>query len=255
MLLFPNAKINVGLDILRRRDDGFHDIETLMLPVKGLCDILEVTPAEKAEFVQTGTPTDCAPEDNLCMRAYRLMQHEFGIGGARIHLHKIIPAGAGLGGGSADAAFTLKGLDRVFGTSAPNLEKLAAQLGSDTPFFIRNEAQIACGRGEILTPAKNPFAGKHIVIVVPRIHVSTAEAYRGVVPRVPDAPLQENAFERSLFAKYPVLGRIKEELFAHGAAYASLSGSGSALYGIFDAPPEPFCISEKNCSTLQFILT
>ncbi len=257
MLLFPNSKINVGLDILRRRTDGYHDVRTLMVPVRELCDVLEIVPAATTEFVQTGAPLDCPPEANLCMHAYRLMEREYGIGGVKIHLHKIVPSGAGLGGGSADAAFVLRGLDKMFGLglSVDTLEKLAAELGSDTPFFIRNEPAMATGRGEILTPAENPFAGKWAVLVVPPIHISTKEAYAGVVAHEPEVPLSENAFEAALFPKYPALGRIKRELLDHGAIYASLSGSGSTVYGIFEQMPVPFCISEKNCVILQFRLS
>ncbi len=257
MLLFPNAKINVGLDVLRRRADGFHDIETLMVPVEGLCDVLELTPAAVTEFVQTGMPLDCAPEDNLCMRAWRLMKDRYRIGGVKIHLHKVIPSGAGLGGGSADAAFVIKGLNGLFdlGIETGKLEKLAAELGSDTAFFIRNQPAVATGRGEVLTPAENPFAGKYIIIVKPEIHISTREAYSGVVPHVPEIPMRENAFETPLFASHPELARIKQELMNLGAVYASLSGSGSAIYGIFEERPATFCFSGKNYSTLQLILT
>lgn len=253
MLLFPNAKINVGLDVLRRREDGFHDVETLMVPVEGVCDILELTPADEAAFVQTGAPLDCSADDNLCMRAWRLI----GAPPVKIHLHKIIPSGAGLGGGSSDAAFTLKGLDKLFsmGLSDERLEELAAELGSDVPFFIKNTPQIARGRGEILSSAENIFQGKYIIIIKPDIHISTREAYEGVRPRIPEVAMRENAFEPALFDKYPVLKEVKASLIAHGAVYASMSGSGSAIYGIFDAPPAPYCFSEKKYTTLQAILT
>jgi 4-diphosphocytidyl-2-C-methyl-D-erythritol kinase len=240
MLLFPNAKINVGLDVLRRRADGYHDIETLMVPVAGLCDVLELTRAQTTEFVQTGALLDCAPEENLCMRACRLMEREYGIGGVKIHLHKVIPSGAGLGGGSADAAFVIKGLNTLFelGIDDGTLEKLAAELGSDTAFFVRNRPAVATGRGEILIPAENPFAGRHIIMVKPDIHISTREAYAGVVPHIPEQKLRENAFEAHLFASHPELARIKQELLDHGAIYASMSGSGSAIYGIFENEPQ-----------------
>jgi 4-diphosphocytidyl-2-C-methyl-D-erythritol kinase len=169
------------------------------------------------------------------------MEREYGIGAVKMHLYKMIPSGAGLGGGSADAAFVLKGLDRLFGlnTGVEKLEELAVRLGSDTPFFIRNTTAMATGRGEILTPAPNPFEDKYIVIVVPRIHISTREAYSAVTPRIPAKPLAENAFEAALFPKYPALARIKKDLLERGAIYASLSGSGSAVYGIFDSLPRP----------------
>lgn len=253
MLFFPNAKINVGLDIVRRREDGYHDIETVMTPVAGLCDVLEITPAAEFDFAQTGAGLDCPAEDNLCVRAYRLMEREYGVGGARIHLHKMIPSGAGLGGGSADAAFTLKGIDRVFslGLPATRLRELAARLGSDTAFFIDNTTQLARGRGELLTPFALPLGGKWLMIVKPPVHISTAEAYRGVTPHAPETPLAErlsadptewrtgvaNDFEASLFAAHPTLAALKQKFYDEGALYASLSGSGSALYAIFDRRP------------------
>lgn len=261
MLLFPNAKINVGLDVLRRRGDGFHDIATVMVPVPGLRDVVEITRAAHTEFVQTGTPTDCPAEQNLCMRALRLMQKEHGAGEVRMHLHKIIPAGAGLGGGSADAAFVIKGLNEEFdlGLSTETLEKLAAQLGSDTPFFIKNRPQLATGRGEILEEI-DIHLPRHLILVLPPVHVSTKEAYSGVSPHIPDTPLLHrlphaaNAFEPSVFARHPLLKEIKSALLGHGAAVASMSGSGSAVYGLFERKPAPFCFSEKKCVTLHFEL-
>lgn len=249
MIFFPNCKINIGLDILSRRTDGFHEIETGMYPVSGLCDILEIVPARVAgaEFSQSGIILDSPPENNLCIRAYEMMERQFAVGGVKIHLHKVIPAGAGLGGGSSDAAFTLKALNKIFSLALDNaaMERLAAGLGSDTAFFIRNEPQLASGRGEILTPCTIGLSGKRIVIVKPDIHISTAEAYAGVAPHTPAKPLAEriaegrwkenvaNAFEPSLFARYPELALIKRSLYDCGAEYASLSGSGSAVYGIF----------------------
>ena len=252
MIFFPNCKVNIGLDVLRRRADGFHDIETLMLPVTGLCDILEIVPTggSGADFSQSGIAVDCPPEKNLCVRAYGLMRDRYGIGGVRIHLHKIVPFGAGLGGGSADAAFVIKGLDKVFslGLDDKTMEGLAAELGSDTAFFIRNTPQMAAGRGEILTPYPIDLGGKHIVIVKPNIFVSTAEAYSKIMPLVPELPLGErlaadistwgntvaNDFESVVFPQYRLLAEIKETLYKEGAIYASMSGSGSAVYGIFE---------------------
>lgn len=262
MLLFPNAKINVGLDVLRRREDGFHELATVMVPVARLRDVVEITRAPQTEFVETGMATGCPAEENLCMRAYRLMQKEHGIGEARIHLHKIIPSGAGLGGGSADAAFVLKGLNEVFeaGLSVARLEELAARLGSDTAFFIQNRTQLATGRGEILTPIDLDLSGKYLILVLPPIHVSTKEAYGSITPHEPDTTLLQrlwsatNAFEPSIFEKHPILKRIKSALKEHGATYASMSGSGSAMFGLFDTKPAPFCFYEKKCVTLQFEL-
>ncbi|MCL2560891.1 MAG: 4-(cytidine 5'-diphospho)-2-C-methyl-D-erythritol kinase [Rikenellaceae bacterium] len=251
MIFYPNCKINIGLDVLGRRADGYHDIVTLMIPVAGLCDILEIVPAAESRFTQSGIDAG-APEQNLCVRAYNLMRERFGIPAAAIHLHKIIPPAAGLGGGSSDAAFTIRGLDKIFSLdlSVEEMERLAAELGSDVPFFIRNTPQLAVGRGEILTPFDPQLAGKKVVIIVPSVRVSTAEAYAGVAVREPAAPLAErlasgvgawrnngveNAFEPSIFARYPLLARIKESLYAAGALYASMSGSGSAVYGIFES--------------------
>lgn len=259
MVLFPNCKINIGLDILRRRDDGFHEIETLMYPVGGLCDILEIVPADGmhggALFTSSGLGVDCPAGKNLCVKAYELTRERYGLGGVKIHLHKIIPFGAGLGGGSADASFVIKGLDRLFrlGLSCGEMEELAGSLGSDTPFFINNTPVIAKGRGEIMeTFDMGVLAGKLLIIVKPPFGVSTAEAYSGIEPSVPDVPLAErleakpenwkknifNGFEPHIFKKYPELALIKDILYANGAVYASMSGSGSAVFGIFDAPED-----------------
>ena len=253
MELKANCKINIGLDILRRRDDGFHDIETVMIPVAGLADTLtlEPLPGSEPRLLQTGIAVDCPPEKNLCMKAFRLLQQEYGIGGAQITLHKQTPFGAGLGGGSSDAAFTLRGLAELFALEleGPALERLAARLGSDTPFFLRNSPTLCCGRGEIMTPYPLPaLRGKLLVVVKPETAVSTAEAYAGVTPHRPDTPLAErlrrplaewktcvrNDFEPHIFAAHPELARIKERLYAAGALYASMSGSGSSLFGIFE---------------------
>ena len=252
MIFFPNCKINIGLNVLRRRGDGFHDIETVMVPVEGLCDVLEIVPAEGGgvTFRQSGLGVGCPEEQNLCVRAYRLMAGRYGIGGVAMHLHKVVPSGAGLGGGSSDAAFTIKGLNKIFslGLSTEQMELLAAELGSDTAFFIRNEPQLAQGRGEMLSPYPVSLAGKRLLIVKPGVSIPTAEAYSGVSPGVPARRLTEllgedirawrhtvaNDFEPHIFAMHPELGEIKECLYNKGALYASMSGSGSAVYAIFD---------------------
>jgi len=256
MILFPNAKINLGLHIVGRRADGFHELETVMIPVRGLCDALEIIPGEgdSCAFTASGIPIDGPAENNLCVRAWQLMHARCGTHGVRMHLHKAIPFGAGLGGGSADGVFALRALDELFGLALddPALEALAARLGSDTPFFVRNRPALARGRGEVLEPAAIDLAGYHLLVVVPPIAVSTAEAYRGVTPRMPDRPLAAilaepvecwkdtlcNDFEPSIFARHPELARVKASLYAAGAVYASLSGSGAALYGIFERGPE-----------------
>lgn len=256
MILFANCKINIGLDILRRRNDGYHDIETLMYPVSGLCDSVEVVAhsAPGAYFTSSGLVVDCPPESNLCLRAYELLRSEYAVGGARIHLHKCVPFGAGLGGGSADAAAVIVALNRVFGLglSLVQLEALAAKIGSDVPFFIRNIPQFASGRGEILTPYGSVLSGLHLIIVKHDVAVSTAQAYAGVVPRVAQVPLAqrllgdistwrdcvENDFEASIFAVHPLLALTKKRLYDAGALYAAMSGSGAAVYGIFEQKPD-----------------
>lgn len=253
MVFFPDCKINLGLDILRRRDDGYHDIETVMLPVRGLCDILEIVPSDGhgVEFSSTGLPVDCRTEDNLCVKAYKAVDALCNIGGVKIHLHKIIPFGAGLGGGSADAAFTIKGLSQLFslGLDSDTLKGLAAGLGSDAVFFIDDKPSLSAGRGEQLYPVGVPdITGMELVIVKPPFGVSTAAAYSMAKPSIPEVPLRErisvpvgrwrevlkNDFEESVFSAHPVLGEIKGKLYGMGAVYASLSGSGSAMFGLFD---------------------
>ncbi len=254
MELKANCKINLGLRVLRRRADGFHDIETVMLPVRELCDELSVIPHLPNSVLNVaGIGVDCPAEKNICMRTVRLMQREYGIGEVKIRLRKNIPTGAGLGGGSSDAAFTLRALNGEFslGLSDEKLEEFGAELGSDVPFFIRNIPQLCTGRGEIMSPVEVALSGKWIVILKPEISVPTAEAYAGITPGDKGVPVAEvleqgigewrkllvNDFEKSVFAKYPAIGRLKELLYDEGAAYASMSGSGSAVFGIFDREP------------------
>ncbi|MDR2885861.1 MAG: 4-(cytidine 5'-diphospho)-2-C-methyl-D-erythritol kinase [Rikenellaceae bacterium] len=258
MLLFPGCKINLGLDVLARRADGYHDLSTCMIPVSGLCDAVEMLPAAEDTLTVYGEAIDCPPEKNLCMKALKLMQARHGAGNAHIYLQKHIPSGAGLGGGSADAAAVILAANEVFGLNLTQtqMEAAAGELGSDIPFFIASRAAMATSRGEVLTPADPAItaqlSGKYLLIVKPPVGVSTAEAYAGVRPAVPAVPLAEhlkaplaewkatvaNAFEPHIFAAHPQLAAIKERLYAAGALYASMSGSGSALYGIFEREPE-----------------
>lgn len=258
MLTFPNAKINIGLRVLEKRPDGFHNIETLFCPVS-LCDVLEFVPeygsqAEDVSITVTGGMDTGENTDNLCVKAYNLIKKDFDIPPVKIHLHKVIPVGAGLGGGSSDAAFTLKGLNNLFnlGINEEGLISYAMQLGSDCPFFIRNTPMIGCGRGEILENAGFFPAGLHVVIVNPGIHISTAEAYGGVNPDSSGISLKEmanmpvagwrknifNAFEKSIFKKYPLIEKLKGMMYESGALYASMTGSGSSVYGLFGGRPE-----------------
>lgn len=253
MIIEANCKINIGLDILRRRPDGYHEIETVMYPVRGLFDVVEVTRTGTSgvEFIAEGLAVDCAPTDNLCLKAFRLMHDRYGVDGVRIRLDKRVPFGAGLGGGSSDATAVIRALDALFELHLAEAELVdcAATLGSDTAFFVRNTPQLCTGRGEVMTPFPLALSGLTLVIIKPDEGVSTREAYAGVRPCVPAVPLAErlrrpvsewqntvtNAFEASVFAAHPVIRAAKERLLAAGAVYAAMSGSGSAVFGLFDA--------------------
>lgn len=252
MISYPNAKLNIGLDILRRREDGYHDIDTLMVPCFGLRDVLEIVPSSALEMHLYGIPLDGNGGDNLCMKAYRLLWDRYGLPPVEIHLYKGIPSGAGLGGGSADAAFTLRMLNEMFALRLPDatLAELAAQLGSDCPFFICNRPMLCRGRGEIMTEFGSLPEGLRFEVEIPPVHVSTREAYAGVSPAVPEIPLEEllrlpvpewrgkvrNAFEDSVFPAHPEIAAAKEAMYSRGALYASMSGSGSSVFGIFRDP-------------------
>lgn len=249
MISFPHCKINLGLHVLSKRSDGYHNIDTCFYPVP-LTDILEVIPSSEFSFAQSGLKVDGESEANLCVKAFRLLQAEFGISAAKIHLHKIIPMGAGLGGGSSDAAFMLRTLNEIFDLkiSKERLKSLALQLGSDCPFFIDDQPMIGSGRGEALSPVSLSLKGYHLVLVKPEVHVSTAEAYSGIQSKQSERSIQEilslpigqwranltNDFEKTIFKKHPIINEVKEKFYASGAAYASMSGSGSSVFGIFD---------------------
>ncbi|MCE5332562.1 MAG: 4-(cytidine 5'-diphospho)-2-C-methyl-D-erythritol kinase [Bacteroidales bacterium] len=256
MLVYPNAKINIGLNIVEKRPDGYHNLETVFYPI-GLSDVLEVEPSESCSdysFSSSGITLGGDPEENLIVKAYRLIQSEYDIPAVDITLIKRIPFGAGLGGGSADAAFMLKTLNEMFGLKITNrkLEKIAAELGADCPVFIKNRPVYATGIGNEFTPVKLSLKGYFLLLVKPGTHVSTPEAYSLVVPENPavsllgsiQKPVKEwrglikNDFEKSVFTKYPEIGKIKNKLYETGALYASMSGSGSSVYGIFEKAPE-----------------
>lgn len=253
MVTFPNCKINLGLHILRKRSDGYHDIETCMYPVAWQ-DVLEIIPStDQTKLEITGSENLSAGPDNLCLKAYQLLRENFELPPVHIHLHKFLPFGAGLGGGSSDGTFTLSALNKLFdlNMSAELLEQYAAQLGSDCPFFIRNKPVIAHGRGEILHDVNLSLQGKFIVIIYPGVGISTAEAYSSAIPNPERIPLQEllkkplkewranlhNDFEEGVFNKLPQLKKIKNELYTAGAFYSSMSGSGSSVFGLFDSEP------------------
>ena len=246
MLLYPNAKINLGLNVVRKRSDGYHDIETLFYPVMQCRDILEIVPSDELRMMVLNREIE---GENLCEKAWRLMHGRFGIPPVEILLYKQIPMGAGLGGGSADAAFTLAGLDQLFGLGLPKeeLAGLAAQLGSDCAFFIYNRPMLARGRGEILTPFDLSLEGHSLRLFPQEVFVSTREAYAGITPREPERriesvvkrPVSEwkgllvNDFEETVFARHPELAAAKQALYDDGALYAAMSGSGSALFAIY----------------------
>lgn len=255
MITFPNCKINLGLNIVERRSDGYHNLETVFYPINGLNDALEVTVSDAPTpdgytLHQHGTAIDCDPEKNLVVKAYRLLQQECTLPPIDINLIKHIPSGAGLGGGSADAAFMLKLLNEMFelNLTTEQLEQLATKLGADCPFFIQNHPTFATGIGEIFTPITLSLKDYQIVIIKPPVFVSTKEAFAHIQPKRPaerivdilQAPIQEwrhhlmNDFEDSIFPQHPEIEAIKRQLYEKGAEYASMSGSGSSVFGIFN---------------------
>lgn len=252
MITFPNAKINLGLRITERRPDGYHNLETIFYPIH-LEDALEVVPLkdnkQEYDLKITGTPIDGTPEDNLVVRAYRLLKQDFDLPPIHIYMYKHIPLGAGLGGGSSDAAFMIKLLNEKFalGMTTGQMETYASRLGADCAFFIQDRPVLATGIGNEFTPIDLSLKGMYIVLVKPSVSVSTREAYAGVTPQRPDVPLTTlirrpieewrdciaNDFEPSVFRAYPEIAAIKDKLYDMGAVYASMSGSGSTVYGIF----------------------
>jgi 4-diphosphocytidyl-2-C-methyl-D-erythritol kinase len=250
MVSFPNCKINLGLNVIAKRPDGFHDIETCFYPISW-SDLLEIIPSDTLKFDSTGLTIPGEVHDNLCVKAYGLLKTDFDLPPVQIHLHKLLPTGAGLGGGSSDAAFTLRTLNEMFNLnlSTFQLSGYASKLGSDCAFFVHQQAMMGTQRGEVLHPVKLSLKGKFLVLVKPEIHIATAEAYAGVTPGrhsqsiqkiVEETPLLKwkdhlaNDFEESVFKSYPKIKDLKEKLYQLGATYASMSGSGSSVFGIFD---------------------
>lgn len=253
MIDFPNGKINIGLSVTEKRADGFHNLETVFYPVK-IHDILEIiiAPDSIFSFASTGTMLAGKPQANLVFKAWQMLKEDYNLPPVQIHLHKVIPPGAGLGGGSADAAFTIRMLIKLFDLRL-NVEKMqyyAEKLGSDCAFFIDNKTALATGRGDQFEPFELNLADRYIVIVKPDIHISTPDAYSWIKPVKKEKPLHElmkssmkdwknlviNDFETEVFKRYPEIQMIRDELYRMGSIYASLTGSGSAVYGIFDQP-------------------
>ena len=259
MIVYPNAKINLGLNVVERRPDGYHNLETVFYPVN-LQDALELKTIETDipecgyKLKVSGSILDGSPEDNLVVKAYKLIRKDYGFPAQKIHLYKHIPVGAGLGGGSSDAANMIKMLNEKFALGLTNeaMENYAVQIGADCPFFINNKPVFATGIGDKFTPLELDLKGKTLILVKPDIFVSTKDAYALVEPKHPEKSLLEalskpistwrdnviNDFEKSVFVKYPEIAAIKDRLYDLGAVYASMSGSGSAVYGIFDSPIE-----------------
>lgn len=262
MVVFPNCKINLGLNILRKREDGFHDLETVFYPLP-LTDVLEITRTKETKLVfsQSGLDIGGNRENNLCIKAYELLKNRFpDLPPVQMHLHKIIPVGGGLGGGSSDASSTLLLLSKLFepGLSKEELIELGLQLGSDCPFFLINKPCFAQGRGELLKEITIDLSAYKFIIVNPGIHVNTGEMFKQIKPAVPatslkdiirlpvekwkdgsDSDRMKNDFEKIVFQLHPEIGTIKDELYKAGAVYASMSGSGSTVYGIFSKQDSP----------------
>jgi 4-diphosphocytidyl-2-C-methyl-D-erythritol kinase len=257
LVSFPNCKINLGLNILRKREDGFHDIETVFYPL-ALRDGLEIITLPAAglnQFTQTGIEIPGGPHENICLKAWEILKSDFpDLPPVSVHLHKVIPVGAGLGGGSADGAFTLLLLNRKFnlGLDEGQLKQYALKLGSDCAFFIKNQPAFATGRGEVLEPVQPDLTAYKFVIVNPGIHVSTAAAFSSNTPKQPAENIRDiiqlpptqwkgrmiNDFEEVVEKMHPEITIIREELYRQGAVYAAMSGSGSTVFGIFEKEKE-----------------
>jgi len=252
MICFPNAKINLGLDILGRRPDGFHEIETFLFPIP-LFDVLEFRKSDAFKLFSHGYDLEIQVTDNLVFKTWQLLKKQFSIPPLEIHLIKNIPAGSGLGGGSSDAAFLIKNINSYFSLklNEVKMQKLASQLGSDCPFFIQDKPAFASGRGEIIEPFELILKGFYLVLVFPKISVSTSTTYKLVKPLKPENSLRKiiclaiedwkdkltNAFEIPVFHLYPELKKIKKNLYSMNAIYVSLTGTGSCIYGIFKSKP------------------
>jgi 4-diphosphocytidyl-2-C-methyl-D-erythritol kinase len=258
MLVFPPAKINIGLQITQKRDDGYHDLISVFYPI-ALCDVLEIlvdesAPTGSVKFHPSGLAVDGNPDNNLVLKAIRLFHSRHPLPGLNVYLHKVIPMGAGLGGGSSDATYTLLALNEMMGLPFKYypLLQMALQLGSDCPFFMRNWACLVEGRGEMFRELDLELSGYHLALINPGVHVSTAEAFAMIKPKQPDFDLKDmeelppeewqarvvNDFEGPVMQKFPEIRAALHVLNDAGAVYASMSGSGSTVYGLFRSKPE-----------------
>ena len=250
MIVFPNAKINIGLNVVEKRQDGYHNLESCFLPIPWK-DALEVIQADQFSFTSTGI--HIPGDSNIVTEAYDLLKEEYDLPPVAIHLHKNIPIGAGLGGGSADGAFMLKLLNEMFtlDLSQSDLEAFAGRLGSDCPFFIENKAKYVQGTGDIFSTINLDLSGYFLAVVYPDLHIETASAFKGLIPEQPEVNLKalletirpeewrgkvKNDFEKTA---RPEILEVKEALYTNGAVYASMSGSGSSVYALFTKKPDP----------------
>jgi 4-diphosphocytidyl-2-C-methyl-D-erythritol kinase len=259
LVLFPNCKINLGLHILRKREDGFHDLQTVFyaIPLRDALEVIQhLSPVTDLEYSGSGLMVDGNLSDNICVKAYHLLKKDFPqLPAVKMHLHKAIPLGAGLGGGSADGAFTLVLLNKKFGLGIPEhrLLRYALELGSDCPFFIKNTPCFATGRGELLEDLEIDLSAYRFVLVNPRIHVNTGWAFSQIRPSAERPSLKEivrlpvtqwkdrltNDFEEPVFRQHPEIKNIKKALYQQGAVYAAMTGTGSTVFGIFPKEAEP----------------
>lgn len=252
MLSFPNAKINLGLQIKSKRDDGYHEIETCLYPIP-LSDILEVIPEKDNKLMVTGNAIDGKPEENLCFKAIKLLSQKYQLPNLYVHLHKIIPHGAGLGGGSSDAVSTLLSINNILDLKINDEEllNLSSYLGSDCPFFVKNTPAIAKGRGEKLQTIDLSLKGNYLVLVFPKLFISSSTAYSLINAKTPKDGLESilkkdkeswkelllNDFQSVLEQKYPQLKELSEIMYKKNAFYAAMSGSGSSYFGLFNEDP------------------
>ncbi len=268
MVVFPNAKINIGLNILKKRTDGYHNIETIFYPI-GASDILEISPSKHLKYSNTGINIDKGVlEQNLIFKTYQILKENFQLPPVNVHLHKIIPPGAGLGGGSSDASYTLMVINELFNLnlSKEALTEYARKLGADCAFFLQNKPLIAHGKGDLFDDLHLNLSGLYLLIVVPGISISTKEAYQNIKIKKPEKTINQiiqeksidqwkenlkNDFEDYVFLKHPVIKEIKKHLYKKGALYASLSGSGSAVYGLFKSPPPGDSYLNNFCNWIE----
>ncbi len=261
MILFPNAKINLGLNITERRPDGYHNLETIFYPLM-IKDALEIVKSDKLSFQSSGIRIPGDDYTNLCLKAYHLLKHDFDMPPISIHLHKNIPIGAGLGGGSADAAFMIKLLNHQFelGLTPEQMMNYGRRLGADCAFFINNRPVYAFEKGDRFEPVELDLSAYYLVLVMPPVHVSTAEAYGRINPKPTETSLKDlikqpvsdwrthikNDFEEHIFKAYPIIADVKNYLYQTGAFYASMSGSGASVFGIFERQPDLSALEKIN---------